>query len=66
MKKQFYGVLSMAAALLVLLACNNNETASKTADTAVAEDSAASVTDSWKLGVQLWTFRMYTIDEALQ
>ena len=66
MKKQFYRFLSMAAALLVLLACNNNETAKKTEEAVVVNDSAASVTGSWKLGVQLWTFRMFTIEEALQ
>ena len=66
MKKQFYRFLSMAAVLLVLLACNNNETAKKTEEAVVVNDSAASVTGSWKLGVQLWTFRMFTIEEALQ
>lgn len=66
MKKQLYGVLSMAATLLILLACNNNETAKKTEETVVAKDSAASITDNWKLGVQLWTFRMFTIAESLE
>ena len=65
MKKQAYSVLTTVAALFFLLACNNNETAAKTEAAAVAKDSA-SVTDNWKLGVQLWTFRMYTISEALQ
>ncbi len=65
MKKQLYGVLSMTAVLMILLSCNNNETDAKTAETAVVKDSN-SVTDNWKLGVQLWTFRMYTISEALQ
>jgi sugar phosphate isomerase/epimerase len=65
MKKQLYVFLSMATALLLLLACNNNETAKKTEETVIAKDSAAGVTDSWKLGVQLWTFRMFTIAEAL-
>lgn len=65
MKKQLYGVLSIAIVLFALLSCNNNEADAKSADAADAGDSA-SVTDNWKLGVQLWTFRMYTISEALQ
>lgn len=64
MKKQVYGVLTTAAVFL-LLACNNSETATKTAEAPAAKDTSG-VTDSWKLGVQLWTFRMYTISEALQ
>ncbi|MEO6317082.1 MAG: sugar phosphate isomerase/epimerase [Chitinophagaceae bacterium] len=63
MKKQFFGVLAIVAALLVCFACNNNETA---AAGATAKDSTVKVTDNWKLGVQLWTFRMFTIAEALQ
>ena len=69
MKKQFYGVLGLvAAALVFVVACNNNETAktTETDSTAVKTDSMTKVADSWKLGVQLWTFRMYTITEALQ
>ena len=68
MKKQFYGVLGLVAALLVCVACNNNETTKTTGtdSTAVKTHAVAKLTDSWKLGVQLWTFRMFTMTEALQ
>ncbi|MEP6725800.1 MAG: sugar phosphate isomerase/epimerase [Bacteroidota bacterium] len=68
MKKQFYGVLILIAAVLLCVSCNNNETAKTTdADSASAKtDSLSNVTSNWKLGVQLWTFRMFTITEALQ
>jgi len=68
MKKLFYGVLVLLAAATVASSCNNNETA-KTANadsTTVKTDSVEKVTDNWKLGVQLWTFRMFTMTEALQ
>jgi len=68
MKKLFFGILELAAAALIGVSCNNNETAKKSdADSAIVKaDSAPKVTDNWKLGVQLWTFRMFTITEALQ
>jgi len=68
MKKLFFGILGLAAAALIGVSCNNNETTNKSdADSAaVKADSAPKVTDNWKLGVQLWTFRMFTITEALQ
>jgi sugar phosphate isomerase/epimerase len=66
MKKQVYNVLVVTAALLVLAACNSNETTEKANEGTGKTDSVASITDNWKLGVQLWTFRMFTISEALQ
>jgi len=68
MKKLFSGILGLVAAALIGVSCNNNETVKKSdADSAIVKaDSAPKVTDNWKLGVQLWTFRMFTITEALQ
>jgi sugar phosphate isomerase/epimerase len=68
MKKQFYGILGLVAAVLLCMACNNNASPGKegTDSAAVKADSAPTVTDNWKLGVQLWTFRMFTMTEALQ
>ena len=67
MKKQFYGVLVLVAAVLLSTACNNSSTEQKPGEdtAAVAADSASKVTDNWKLGVQMWTFRMFTMTEAL-
>lgn len=65
MKKTFYGWLAIAA-IAGTISCNNNETAKKTEETPVKTDSASAVTDNWKLGVQLWTFRMFTMEQALQ
>ena len=68
MKKLFFGIAGLVVAALIGVSCDNNETAKKSdADSAVVKaDSAPKVTDNWKLGVQLWTFRMFTITEALQ
>jgi sugar phosphate isomerase/epimerase len=49
-------------ALLVFIACNN-QSSQKTAATASAD--SANVTADWKLGVQLWTFRLFSQTEAL-
>jgi sugar phosphate isomerase/epimerase len=68
MKKQFYRMLVLAAAVLAM-ACNSNPSPKKDGiDTAASAkaDSAPAVTDNWKLGVQLWTFRMFSMTEALQ
>jgi len=67
MKKQFGVFLGIAAAFMAMMACNNNETAKTPEESAaVKNDSVQKVTDNWKLGVQMWTFRMYTMTEALQ
>ena len=43
-----------------LIACNNGETNTTTADA-----SAGDVTKSWKLGVALWTFHTFNFPESL-
>ncbi|MEO5682306.1 MAG: sugar phosphate isomerase/epimerase [Chitinophagaceae bacterium] len=67
MKKRCYGILPFVASILICMACNNNAAEEKTAtDTTSAKtDSVEKITDSWKLGVQFWTFRMFTIADAL-
>lgn len=65
MRKTFYGWLALAA-IAGIISCNNNETASKTDETTAKADSVAPVTDNWKLGVQMWTFRVFTMEQALQ
>ncbi|HTL07698.1 MAG TPA: sugar phosphate isomerase/epimerase [Chitinophagaceae bacterium] len=57
--------LAAICALLSFTACNNQEPAAKDTNAAAATDSMPKVTDNWKLGVQLWTFRMFTMTEAL-
>lgn len=69
MKKQFCLISVLAAVVLLSMACNSNPSPKKDGVDTVAlvkADSAPKVTDNWKLGVQLWTFRMFTITEALQ
>jgi len=68
MKRQFYGLLALLIAVFIYTSCNNNASTEKTAtDSMTAKtDSVPKVTDNWKLGVQLWTFRMFTMAEALQ
>ena len=48
--------------LVLFFACNNAST-EKTPVTSTADSS--SVTDNWKIGVQLWTFRLFTQEAAL-
>ncbi len=69
MKNQFSFVLLAATLLFTAAACNNNAPASVPAadsTTATAPDTGFSVADNWKLGVQLWTFRMFTMEVALK
>jgi sugar phosphate isomerase/epimerase len=56
----FAGLLT----LLTFISCNNPSSQKEEAVTAPAADSA-SVTDNWKLGVQLWTFRLFSQEVAL-
>jgi len=67
MKKHFAGA-AIILSLSLFMACGNNAPAtSVTTDSVSAKaDSTPRATDDWKLGVQLWTFRMFTITEALQ
>lgn len=54
--------ISSLFAVLIFFACNN-QASQKTE--VIANADSASVTDNWKIGVQLWTFRLFTQEEAL-
>jgi sugar phosphate isomerase/epimerase len=68
MKKHFLALAVFILSLFIFTACSNNAPATTAAadSASVRTDSTQKVTDGWKLGVQLWTFRMFTITEALQ
>jgi sugar phosphate isomerase/epimerase len=69
MKKRFYGAFGLAALIWLATACNSNpstQTAGTDSAATTKTDSTPGVTEDWKLGVQLWTFRMFTLTEALQ
>jgi len=67
--KKSIGCLFIAT--VIMAGCNNssNESASTTDTTAEKKDTTAvvntSVTDQWKIGVQLWTFRLFSFTDAL-
>lgn len=67
MKKHLYRIILAAVIPVILTACGNNAT-NKTVnkDSTAVADSAQRVTDNWKLGVQMWTFRMFTLTDGLQ
>lgn len=59
---------SMIVCALAFAACNNSSSSSANTDTtAAATDTTTSTgsTAGFKLGVQMWTFRMFTFAEAL-
>ena len=59
--------------VLVLIQCNSSTSSSQTTSsdstmtdsTSMKTSGAGNVTNDWKLGVQMWTFRMFTVAEAL-
>ena len=58
----FFSLLSVA----FLMSCNNAAPASDAKDsTAVSNADTAGITDNWKIGVQMWTFRMFSFADAL-
>ncbi len=66
--KQFFAMFIVVA---TAFACNNNSSSGSATDsTSSTKDSASSATSQgstsgFKLGVQMWTFRMFTFSEAL-
>lgn len=66
MKKIAFAFLSIIC-VIALTQCNNPDTKTDTtADTTAAQSATnTGVTDNWKIGVQTWTFRMFTLAEAL-
>lgn len=53
--------------IIALTKCNSttSKTDTTTDSTSVATSDSNNVTANWKLGVQMWTFRMFTFAEAL-
>ena len=59
MKNKLF-LLAGFSSMLLFFACNN-QSSTKT----VAAGDSTQVTANWKIGVQLWTFKMFTQQEAL-
>jgi sugar phosphate isomerase/epimerase len=62
--KNKFSPFPFIAMLALFFACSN-QPAEKTAGTASTGDSTAAAPD-WKLGAQMWTFRMFSQAEALE
>jgi len=65
-------ILFFSIAALLFTACNNNEqsagTETKTDSSATTADTsavAANTVSQWKIGVQLWTFRLFSFTDAI-
>jgi len=67
MKKIVFGCLGLIC-IIALTQCNNSDTKTgTTSDTTEAQlASNTSVADNWKIGVQMYSFRMFTFTEALE
>src|SRR6185437_7304352 len=65
--KLFAGLFLSVYGLFAISACNNSTQSSSTADTTqVKTDTVSSgSTAGFKLGVQMWTFRMFSFTDAL-
>lgn len=66
--KKIFLLLSVCTYVLFISSCNSSDSSSNaSSDTAAVKpaDSAA-VTPNWKIGVQMWTFRMFPFAEALE
>jgi sugar phosphate isomerase/epimerase len=66
MKKISFALLSFVC-MMAFIQCNSSDSKKATdADSTAAQISdTGSVTSNWKIGVQMWTFRMFTFAEAL-
>ncbi|MEO8412592.1 MAG: sugar phosphate isomerase/epimerase [Ginsengibacter sp.] len=66
MKKIAFTFLSCIC-IMTLTQCNNStsNTETTTDSTTTSAMDASDVTANWKIGVQMWTFRMFTFAEAL-
>ncbi|MEO5908926.1 MAG: sugar phosphate isomerase/epimerase [Ginsengibacter sp.] len=52
--------------ILALTKCNSSGSKTVTdTDSTSAKTDTTNITDNWKIGVQMWTFRMFTFAEAL-
>jgi sugar phosphate isomerase/epimerase len=61
--KNKFSLFAGLVALLIFVGCNNPSSQKET--TAPAGADSTNVTANWKLGVQLWTFRMFSQEVAL-
>ena len=65
MKNFSFGILGFIC-IVGLTKCNSTDTETTSeADSTATVSDAANVTDNWKIGVQTYTFRMFTFAEAL-
>ncbi len=66
MKKIAFTFLSLAC-ILSLTQCNTNDstTSANSDSTVMTTTDTTNVTANWKIGVQMWTFRMFPFAEAL-
>ncbi|HEY9341265.1 MAG TPA: sugar phosphate isomerase/epimerase [Hanamia sp.] len=66
MKKISFALLSFICTM-TFIQCNSSDSKTATdADSTAAQISdTGNVTSNWKIGVQMWTFRMFTFTEAL-
>lgn len=65
MKKISFLLLGFVC-ILALSECNSGSSTSTTSDSTLrVSTDTANVAANWKLGVQMWTFRMFTFAEAL-
>jgi sugar phosphate isomerase/epimerase len=66
MKKIAFTFLGIIC-IIALSQCNTTttKTATSTNSTATTNPDTGNVTANWKIGVQMWTFRMFTFAEAL-
>ena len=61
-------ILHLSVAALLFTACNKSEQSAETAAETKTDTTATvntSVTDQWKIGVQLWTFRLFSFVDAI-
>ncbi|MEP7258656.1 MAG: sugar phosphate isomerase/epimerase [Flavitalea sp.] len=63
--KRFSWVCYVALISLAFTRCNDAPKNPEAADTS-ATDSSFSIADNWKIGVQMWTFRLFSFTDALQ
>ncbi|MEO6188388.1 MAG: sugar phosphate isomerase/epimerase [Ginsengibacter sp.] len=66
--KKIVFVFFAAFFITVMTRCNSSSTdeSSKADSTAIVNTDTGNVTDDWKLGVQMWTFRMFPFVDAIE
>lgn len=65
MKKIAFTLLAFVC-LVALTKCNSSSSSSTSdKDSTATTTDTSNVTDNWKIGVQMWTFRVFTFAEAL-